>query len=197
MLKLVFSALTLGTGLVTSCATGDARTEHTGQDRPVVSVSKPSADDPAARDGIALPARAGEPCWHAEKHSLSDLADLADVPVWLPESSRASEETLTGAWTCGGDTPVLTFGPITVSYESGYRTPLDWERKAVDSGGEVRTILGQPGLLTHSTSSSVKGEVMVIVDGGVLIRVLGEPEVPPEDLVAVADSIHLDAPVQP
>ena len=148
------------------------------------------------QDSIVLPAEPGEPCWSAERHSIEELAALADVPVWLPDAEAASEASFTGAWTCGGDTPFLTYGPITVSYESGYGTPLDWERKALDSGGEVRTILGEPGLLTRSTGANVKGQVMVVINGDILVRVLGEPSVPSKDLVAVADSINLGDPVQ-
>jgi hypothetical protein len=149
-------------------------------------------------DGYPSAAKPGEPCPDAKQHSLRDLAALAETPVWLPDSEPASESTFTGAWNCGGgDTPVLTYGPITVSYEAGYRAPLDWERKAADSGGEVRTILGETGLLVPSSGPNIKGEVMVVVEDGILIRVLGEPDVPPEDLVTVADSIRLDQPVQP
>lgn len=199
MLRLMLTActVTLATGVLAACGASVPGVASAGGDGVVTSKSRPVLEQAVGRDSIVLPAEPGEPCWGAERHSLSDLAALADVPVWLPQSSSASEATLTGAWTCGADTPFLTFGAITVSYESGYRTPLPWARKASDSGGELRTILGQTGLLMPSTSPTVKGEVMVVVDDGVLVRVLGEPDVPPEELVAVADSIRLDEPVKP
>ena len=157
--------------------------------------SKTEAETPVIRDSVALPVRPGEPCYGAEPHSLHNLAAIADVPVWLPDAAAASEASFTGAWTCGGGIPLLTFGPVTVSYESGYGTPLDWERKARDSGGEVRTILGETGLVERATGAHIKGQVMVVINGNVLVRVLGEPSVPSEDLVAVADSIDLDDPI--
>lgn len=146
---------------------------------------------------IALPVKPGEPCWQAQRRSLQELAALADVPVWMPHSARASAETLTGGWACGIDTPVLTFGPVTVSYESGYRTPLDWQRKAKDTGGYVETILGRSALVDPAEADEPAGEVMVVVDDGVLIRVVGDRDVPVADLVEVANSIDLDAPVAP
>lgn len=41
------------------------------------------------------------------------------------------------------------------------------------------------------------GEVMVVVDGGVLARVVGDTTVPADDLVALVGSIRLDSPVSP
>lgn len=181
----VVVAAVLGGCLLTSCGAGDSSTGGRSLARAL-----------QARDGVMLPVKQGEPCYEAMRHPLSELAAISDVPVWMPESARASRSTLTGAWTCaGGDTPILTFGDVTVSYESGYDQPLDWQRKASDSGGTVRRILGRPALLMPSTAEDIKGEAMVIVDGGVLIRVLGEANVPAEDLVAVADSIPLDEPI--
>ncbi|QIK66734.1 hypothetical protein G7072_10635 [Nocardioides sp. HDW12B] len=148
-----------------------------------------------ANDSVVLPVKPGEPCYAAERHSLKGLAALADVPVWLPHAQAASSSTFTGAWTCGGDTPLLTYGPVTISYESGYGTPLDWERKARDWGAEVHTVLGEPGVLAPSSGADIKSQVMVVIEGDILVRVLGEPTVAPEDLLAVANSIDLDEPV--
>ena len=190
--------LTLASALLMSCGSNTSSSTSEAGERVAPVEGKTEVEKPVDHpDSIVLPAEPGEPCWSAKRHSIEELAALADVPVWLPESEPASKATLTGAWTCGGgDTPVLTFGPITVSYESGYGTPLDWERKANDSGGEVRTILGEPGLLMPSTGPNIKGEVMVVVNGDILVRVLGEPSVPSDDLVAIADSIDLDDPVE-
>lgn len=148
-------------------------------------------------DFISLPIKPGEPCYQARKASLEEVAAAADVPVWMPHSPLASPETLTGAWTCGGDTPVLTFGQVTVSYESGYGAPLPWERKAKDSHGYVATILGRDSLVDPAEPGQPNGEVMVVVDDGVLIRVVADSTVATDDLVAVADSIRLDSPVAP
>lgn len=148
-------------------------------------------------DFISLPVKPGEPCWHARRWTVEGLAAVADVPVWMPHSTRASRKTLTGAWTCGGDTPFLTFGPVTVSYESGYRTPLDWKRKAADTGGYVATVLGRQALVDPAEGDDESGEVMLVVDGGILIRVIGDRDVPAADLVAAAASIDLRTPVVP
>ncbi len=191
--------------VLTSCGGSDAQRPEgssANEGRPGSAAIPAQAVEtaPAAEgsgDSIALPARPGEPCWHAQRRSLEGLAAVADVPVWMPHTARASTETLTGAWTCGADTPFLTFGPVTASYESGYSTPLDWERKAKDTGGYVETILGRPALVDPAEADEPTGEVMVIVDDGVLIRVIGDRDVPAADLVEVANSIDLAVPLAP
>lgn len=78
--------------------------------------SQPVSAGPADSDGIELEIEPGEPCPRAKRHSLSELAALADVPVWMPNAPVASPKTFDGAWMCrGGDTPVLAFGPVMVS----------------------------------------------------------------------------------
>lgn len=155
--------------------------------------------DPAVPDSITFPVKPGEPCYQAHKRSLTEVVGESDVPVWMPHASVASVQNFTGAWTClGGNTPFLTFGAVTVSYESG------WERVDVEAkwhqtvreegGGRVLTILGRPGLVLPAPDASPKGMVLVVVDG-VLIRVLGDGSVPAEQLVEVADSIELDQPL--
>ena len=80
---------------------------------------------------------------------------------------------------------------------SDYHTPLDWERKAEDTGGYVEEVLGRPALVDPVEGDDVAGEVMVVVDDGVLVRVVGDRDVLAADLVAVARSIDLRVPVPP
>jgi hypothetical protein len=151
-------------------------------------------------DSLLLPTKPGEPCPDAHKFSLGDLAARADAPIWLPHSDLASPATLTGAWTCaGGDTPVLTFGKLVVTYEPGW-TGVDVNEKwgeLVDELGEgyVQTIQGQHALVQPVTKASPRGQVLLVVDG-VLIRVLGDGSLPVDQLVDVAQSINLERPVR-
>ena len=146
----------------------------------------------------------GEPCLDAKRQPLQEVAAASKVPIWLPDSQYASRATLTGAWTCGSpDHPALTYGPIGVFFESGWDN-VDPETKWPDhveaSGGWVETILGRPAAVEPVTNDEfdgqrTTGQVMVIVDDGILIRVLGDGTVPVEQLVDVAKSINLRKPV--
>lgn len=142
-------------------------------------------------DFIPLDVKPGEPCAFAQRGSLEEVASRAEVPIWLP--NRFS----TGAWTCGADAPVVTFGSIRVFYEPGW-SDVDvsdkWTDLANDYGGYVDTILDRPAFVQPITADSTNSQVMV-VNGDVLIRVLGDETVPIEALVGLASSINLTEPV--
>ncbi len=147
---------------------------------------------------ISLPVTPGEPCFGAQRFSLPELALRADAPIWLPNAQDASITTLTGAWTCGGNTPLLTFGDITISYENGW-DGVDSEKKWTGfveyyGEGRVETILGIPALVQPKSENVTNPEVLVIVDG-TLIRLRGSLHVSVEQLVNVANSIDLTNPV--
>lgn len=155
---------------------------------------------------ITAPTKPGEPCPDAHSHSLDELARLSPVPVWIPDADAASLNNLTGAWTCGpaggSEVPFLTFGdaPVIVSYEPGYDgvDASAWYRAiSVHEGDTVETILGQPAWVHPSTKEGPNAEVLVIVQGGVLIRVLAnDGAVPVDELVRVAASIRLEQSVK-
>jgi hypothetical protein len=148
---------------------------------------------------LIVPTKRGEPCPDARRYSLEDLAARADAPIWLPDTQVASRATLTGAWTCaGGDTPILSFGQLIVSYEPGW-SDVDVEEKWTElvkelGEGSVQTIQSRPALVQPVTQASPRGQVLLVVDG-VLIRVLGDGSLPVEQLVDVARSIDLEHPV--
>ncbi|MBA2716432.1 MAG: hypothetical protein H0U51_05150 [Propionibacteriales bacterium] len=162
--------------------------------------SPPAAIAPGSDEGdfISLPVKPGEPCFGAQQFSLPELALRADAPIWLPNTQDASIRTLTGAWTCGGSTPLLTFGDITISYEGGW-DGVDPEKKWTSyvkyyGEGRVETILGIPALVQPKSEEVTNPEVLAIVDG-TLIRLHGRADVSVEQLVEVAKSIDLNDPV--
>jgi hypothetical protein len=116
----------------------------------------------------------------------------------MPNSKAASADNLTGGWSCGG-TPVLTFGPIRVSYEPGYSDPkvLTMLQGLLDQdGGKIETILGEPALVHGSTEMVPASGVLVAVEGDILISVLSKDGVVSADqLVDIANSIDLNAPL--
>lgn len=164
--------------------------------------NRPVSAGAADSDGVELESEPGEPCPGAKRHSLPELAALADVPVWMPNSTVASPTTFDGAWTCiGGNTPLLTFGPVMVSFESGWGdvdAQEKWTGMVEEFGeGRVETILGEPALVEPVTADAPKGQVLLIVNGDTLIRVLGDGSVPVSQLADVARSIDLETPVTP
>lgn len=145
-------------------------------------------------DSITLDTEPGEPCPFAQRGSVQEVADRADVPIWIPVGAK-----LTGAWTCGADAPVLTFGAIRVFYEPGWSdVDVDekWADLIKDYGGHLDTVLDRPALVQPVTEDSTSPQVMV-VSGDVLIRLLGDKSVPPEAMVALANSIDIEEPVRP
>lgn len=148
-------------------------------------------------DSITMPVRSGEPCFHAERWSVREVADRADTPVSLPVPSSPDTANLTVAWICGANTAVMTFDDIRVFYEPGWSdVDVDekWAVLAHDYGGSVETILDRPGLVQPLTDDAERPPVMV-VNGDVLIRLLGEPSSSIGEMVTLADSLDLRNPV--
>lgn len=149
-------------------------------------------------DFILPSPKPGEPCFDAQRFSLPELAVKAEAPIWLPNSPEASLNSLTGAWTCEGDMPLLTFNDISISYEEGW-SGIDPERKWTGfveyyGEGHVETILGIPSLVQPKSANVTNPEVLIIVDD-TLIRLHGGPDVPVEQLISAANSIDLTNPV--
>lgn len=148
---------------------------------------------------LNLPQEPGEPCLFARRSTLAELAVAAEAPVWLPAVSKSapSQNELTGAWLCGPDAPLLTFGDMQVNYEPGWSdVDVDekWSDLIRDYGGYVETVQGHPALVQPLTKESTRPQVMMIHEG-VLIRILGDATVPVEDLVELARSLNLDRPI--
>jgi hypothetical protein len=144
-------------------------------------------DASANHDGPAGLVRPGEPCSEAV-HAKSPQELHADIPIYMPSDSY----TLTDAWTCA-DTPVLLFGNIQVSYESGWEqvpVPDKWRDLAEDYGGHVDVISGRPALIQSSEETKDDNQVLVVV-GDTLIRALALPDVPIGDLEALVASIDM------
>jgi hypothetical protein len=151
---------------------------------------RPVANAPASgRDQIDT-VEPGEPCPGA-RHA-STIAGLASkVPVWAPAQAK-----LTDSWTCG-DTPVLMYGAIQVSFEPGWEgvdEKQKWSEMARDYGGSVETVLGRPAYVHPATSDAPREAVNVVV-GGTLVRLLAKDGVPIKNLVQLANSIRLPADV--
>jgi hypothetical protein len=139
--------------------------------------------------GDSLPVgQPGEPCPMAEHATSAEALDTR-VPRWTPRGDK-----LTDAWTCG-DTPVLLYGDIEISYESGYadlHPESHFEALAKEYGGEVQTLLGRPAWVFSATSSELSNGVEVIV-GDIMIRVLAKSSVPIDDLVSMTDRLAIPA----
>ncbi len=161
----------------------------------------PSASESDDGQELQFDAKPGEPCPAAREHSLTDLASFAEAPMWMPDAPIASRERLTGAWTCaGGNTPVLTFGPVKVSFESGWANPnpRPYYEKLIETfgAGQIDQALGLPALVIPPSSEGTLGGVMVIV-GDTLIRVVGDGTVPADQLLSIVQSIDLSRPLGP
>lgn len=165
----------------------------------VLSGGDPEADGAASGPAnIQFPVKPGEPCYDAKEYPINELAKMVDVPIWMPNAPAGSQKNFTGAWTCaGGNEPILIFGAVKVSYEPGYNMDVkDWCQRLIgENGGSVETILGRPGCSFPVAEEGTLPGVLVVVDSGVLIRVVADSSVPVEKLVEVANSINLEKPV--
>lgn len=135
--------------------------------------------------GVPL-AKPGEPCPMA-KHAKSAAELNTNRPFWTPANA-----TLTDAWTCG-KTPVLMYGEIEISYESGWDN-IDVDKKWADlirdRGGRIETVLGRPAWVRPADNISAYNNLMVVVDG-TLIRALSKGHVPIDKSVELTNSIEL------
>jgi hypothetical protein len=130
----------------------------------------------------------GQPCPGA-RHASTVAGLVTSVPIWAPANA-----TLSDSWTCG-DTPVLMFGEIQVTYESGW-TGVDnaskWADMATDYGGSVQTILGRPAYVHEATATAPRSSVSFVV-GDTLVQVVAKDGVPIDDIANLARSIELPA----
>jgi hypothetical protein len=158
---------------------------HDGHERDSSSPMKSS------NDSIAAPIKEGEPCVGARSVPLNKLGGLANVPVWQP---HPKDLQLTGAWTCIGDTPVLSFGDVNVFYEAGWGgvdVKAKWASLAKDLGGTVEDINGTPAYVEPVANGSTKPQIM-LVHGDTLVRVLGAPKSDISELRDIAASIDFE-----
>jgi hypothetical protein len=161
-----------------------------------------AARDSHISDVIQPLIKPGEPCPGAQQYALSELVNVADVPVWMPNSDAASRSNLTGAWTCQNSSqPLLAFASgVNVTYEPGWAgvdASKQWQT-LIDFYhiGRVETVLGRPALVYDVGKSAPDGQVMVL-DDDTLIRVVGNGSVTTSQLVDVANSIDLANPISP
>jgi hypothetical protein len=121
------------------------------------------------------------------------LAALSRAPVYLPSDESAQ---VTEAWRCG-DTPVFMFDDVQLSFEDGWenvKIPAKFEDLARDYGGSVETIQGLSAWVSPSSASASNDEVLLVKDGAA-IRLLARGEVPIGDLIALANRLDLETPV--
>jgi hypothetical protein len=188
--RLTFGAFMVGIafllGVLTAC--GDGRGSVT------TSESDQSAHtELLAGPGSELLARPGTPCLGAVHGDPMKLAAISRVPVYLP-SDRAAQ--VTEAWRCGS-MPFFMFDDVQLALEPGWRNvkiPEKLEALARDAGGSVETIQGLPAWVAPSSASASNDEVLIVKDGAA-IKLLALGGVPIGDLVALAKSLDLDAPL--
>lgn len=130
----------------------------------------------------------GEPCFDAVEldPELAAISRAVKVPITQPDAA------ITRAWRCG-DTPVLMFDDVQVSYEEGW-TGVDIERKwadlAADTGGTVESIAGHSALVQPADGDGARNQVL-IVEGDILIRLLATADVPISRLTELAATLKL------
>ncbi len=131
----------------------------------------------------------GEPCFDAVELApdLAAISRAVKVPIMQPDAA------ITRAWRCG-DTPVLMFDDVQVSYEEGW-TGVDIEKKwadlAADTGGTVESIAGHSALVQPADGDGTRNQVL-IVEGDILIRFLATADVPISRLTELAATLKLN-----
>lgn len=156
--------------------------------------SHASSPNVVASDRPVLPIKEGEPCFAAKKASVSGLAATARVPMWMP---RQKSVGLTGAWTCGGDTPLLEYGDVDVTYEDGWGgvdIAQKWADLVTEYGGSVQDINGISAYVEPVANGSTRPQVMLVRDD-TLVRLLGAPKTDIDQLVKIASSIDFGLPL--
>lgn len=174
-------------GALAACGSGSNSTAASNGDQSQVSSA---ASEPEDGIGVVAP---GTPCPKAVHGDPLKLAAVSEAPVYLP---RDGAEQVTGAWRCG-DTPVLMFGNVQLSFESGWgnvQVPEKFDDLARDYGGSVETIQGLPAWVAPSSAAASNSEVLMVKDGAA-IRLLARRGVPIGDLVALASILDLEAPI--
>ncbi len=137
----------------------------------------------------------GGPCMFSHRLNKADPFDgITSVPHWYPHTDVASRALLEAAWSCAADVVVLEFrSGVDVYLEPGWGTVPNpgekWTDMAAEpDGGDVLEVRGAPALVTEPGASHPRGGVLVI-DGGTLVRVLGNGNIPAAGLVRVANSM--------
>ena len=128
----------------------------------------------------------GQPCPGAV-HATSISSLLTEARIWAPASGRPTD-----IWTCA-NTPVLLFGAVQISYETGWAgvdPAQKWTDMVRDYGGEVRTIQGRPAYVHAADASGPRNGVMLVVDGE-LIRLIAPATESISTVVDVANSLVL------
>ncbi len=88
-------------------------------------------------------------------------------------------------------------GDVQISFESGWenvKIPKKFEDLARAYGGSVETIQGVPAWVAPSSTSAPNDEVLMVKDGAA-IKLSARGDVPIGDLIAVAKSLDLAAPI--
>jgi hypothetical protein len=159
----------------------------TGSD---ASAQPPAQADPplesTSQDGIGVVAP-GTPCPGAVEGTAQEVIATSGSPVYLPDDGVAR---VTAAWRCG-DTPVLMFDDVQVSFETGWSNidvPAKMADLADDYGGSVQPIQG--------LSAWVSRDGVLMVNGETAIRLLASKDVAIERLTDLASELDLDAPAE-
>jgi hypothetical protein len=186
-IRVAMTAAALLAGILTSCGTGSDPATGSVADRSAVGDDKDTSSE-------ELPVVApGTPCPGAVLDNPIRLASVSRAPVYLPDDGLAQ---VTRAWRCGS-TPVFMIHDVQLSFEPGWenvKIPEKWRALARDYGGSVETIQGLPAWVAPSSASASDDEVLMIKDGAA-IRLLARGDVPIDDLIAVANSLDLRAPI--
>jgi hypothetical protein len=145
-------------------------------------------------DGITPPKKPGEPCIYARPVTLPRMAaDRAEIRV--PDTTVANPDSLVSVWDCSG-TPALHYPGVDVYFEDGYpvRSRDEVEQDVADSmrqfegsSAYVATAFGVP-VEVYQPVDGTLGEVLYVVEGGHLMRVLGDGSIPADQLLEVVTS---------
>lgn len=128
----------------------------------------------------------GEPCPGAVHGKPTALE--TEVRMWLPTEEWEARD----AWTCG-DTPVVLYGDIQVSFEEDWGdvdVAAKWEDLADDYGGTVVELDGRSALVQEAGSDEQGQQVLLVADGE-LVRLLARASTPIERLTELAEALRL------
>lgn len=208
------AAVAVSAATLTSAGVFDGNTNPTNPTSsggPHISVAR----DPALSDNVEafeLSGGLGKPCSDAihAKH----VAQLrTSTPVWTPRPGAVAGARMRDAWTCSG-LPVVMYGPIQVTYESGWRNipvPKKWHDMADEWGGYVGTVLDRPAWIAPGETNprrervpdssggyeyrfgTSNHSVMVVVDG-VAIEAVAPDHVGIDKVVDLVDSMQPPTP---
>ena len=133
---------------------------------------------------------------NGESVSVSEAVDRSDFPVFRPNDSLASDQSLTGAW--WSDSPPQ----VGFLYKSGVRVyakpselgdPTTFFKTQISEGaqGSIETVDGVPSLVVPPDKFGSPGSVDLVLSG-VEVQVIGDYS--STDLVRVAGTLFTQAP---